>query len=213
MGHRPALAAVRGVVFDMDGTLTAPFLIDFTAMRARTGILEGDLLAEIEKMETRADRERMTAIVEEEEEKGMARLTIQKGYPEIIEQLRLANKKVALVTRNSQKAMDKFFEETATEPGLFDVVFSRSFPLVKPNPAILQHIAELWKLSPNDILMVGDSYSNDIVCANGTYTIWSEKSVFLVSQPNAALTLSFCLPPSTEAGCLSCLLMNEKNRQ
>mmetsp|Transcript_13161 Transcript_13161/g.34438 ORF Transcript_13161/g.34438 Transcript_13161/m.34438 type:complete len:91 (-) Transcript_13161:1639-1911(-) len=69
MGHRPALAAVRGVVFDMDGTLTAPFLIDFTAMRARTGILEGDLLAEIEKMETRADRERMTAIVEEEEEK------------------------------------------------------------------------------------------------------------------------------------------------
>mmetsp|Transcript_13160 Transcript_13160/g.34434 ORF Transcript_13160/g.34434 Transcript_13160/m.34434 type:complete len:139 (-) Transcript_13160:973-1389(-) len=112
----------------------------------------------------------------------MARLTIQKGYPEIIEQLRLANKKVALVTRNSQKAMDKFFEETATEPGLFDVVFSRSFPLVKPNPAILQHIAELWKLSPNDILMVGDSYSNDIVCAN-------------------------------EAGCLSCLLMNEKNRQ
>jgi len=44
-----SMPKIKGLVFDLDGTLTVPVL-DFKLMRERTGIIKGDMLDEIEKM-------------------------------------------------------------------------------------------------------------------------------------------------------------------
>lgn len=53
---------LKAVVFDLDGTLTVPVL-DFARMRRETGILHGDILVELEKMDTE-NRKRCEAIIE-----------------------------------------------------------------------------------------------------------------------------------------------------
>ena len=63
------IRAIKGVIFDMDGTLTIPVL-NFNEMRARIGLPQGaDILAAVANMAT-DERERAMEIIEECEEEG-----------------------------------------------------------------------------------------------------------------------------------------------
>ena len=63
------IRAIKGVIFDMDGTLTIPVL-NFNEMRARLGLPQGtDILAAVANMGAE-ERERAMEIIEECEEEG-----------------------------------------------------------------------------------------------------------------------------------------------
>ena len=64
--------AFRGVIFDLDGTLTRPDAIDFPRMRRRIGMESpGSILAWIEQnAASEAEAESMRAVVWEEESAG-----------------------------------------------------------------------------------------------------------------------------------------------
>jgi histidinol phosphatase-like enzyme len=45
---------------------------------------------------------------------------------------------------------------------MFVPALSREFRPYKPDPAPLLHICSTWKLTPNEVIMVGDSLKDDV---------------------------------------------------
>lgn len=63
------IRGIKGVIFDMDGTLTIPVL-NFTEMRTRLGLSQGiDILPAVMRMPA-ADQDRAMKIIQELEEEG-----------------------------------------------------------------------------------------------------------------------------------------------
>lgn len=94
------------IVFDMDGTLNVPVL-DFDRMRRETGLLEGDILVELEKLDEE-DRKRCEAIIESIEEEAHQHTQLQPGVLELFDWLRRSTTlRLGLVTRNTRKGTDR----------------------------------------------------------------------------------------------------------
>jgi HAD superfamily hydrolase (TIGR01549 family) len=160
MKHLPIL---RGVVFDMDGTLTKPNL-NFGEMYRRCGVdLSKDILEEIATMPAPQQAE-ANAIIEEMEEEGRRTLELMPGAQELVHWLSAHQIPMALVTRNTKKSAQVLTDRLLLFN--FSIVIPRDegYP-PKPDPTALQAIAKQWELTlPSDgIIMVGDSVSNDIV--------------------------------------------------
>jgi HAD superfamily hydrolase (TIGR01549 family) len=160
---RPLL---RGVVFDMDGTLTIPNL-DFGEMYRRCGV-EGskDILAEIRNSMSPDQASEANAIIEEMEEEGRRTLQLMPGALELTHWLQAHKIPTALVTRNTKRSA-QVLQDKLLKHYHFDVVISRddNDHAPKPDPASMRYIASQWNLElPNEsILMVGDSPANDII--------------------------------------------------
>ncbi len=156
----------RGVIFDMDGTLTVP-VIDFAAMRSRLGIPSGDILHTVKNWpETR--RRWAFSIIEEIEEEALARMIIQEGCNEVLDFLQDTGLPRAIVTRNTRRTVDLFMARIERH---FDVVITRDFEPVKPAPDSVLHICAKWKTTPDRVIVVGD-YRDDLLCgrAAGAHT-------------------------------------------
>lgn len=159
---------LRGVVFDMDGTLTVPNL-DFKTMYAKCGVpLTEDLLAAVASM---PDEKKTFAngVIEAMEEEGRRTLQLSAGVVEMAKWLDSHDIPCAMVTRNTQATVDSFFSQLWKPAGLkqFSIALSRDSSLnlpAKPDPASLFFIAEQWGVSlpSEELLMVGDSPSNDV---------------------------------------------------
>ena len=163
---RPAL---RGVVFDMDGTLTVPNL-DFKEMYARCGVpMSEDLLTALSSMSD-ANRAEASRHIEEMEAEAASTMVLAKGVLECAKWLSDHEIPMALVTRNTKSTVDTFYERLWWPKGLgvFNPMVSRDVtdPHLppKPDPSALQYIAQQWnvQLPSDEIIMVGDSPSNDI---------------------------------------------------
>lgn len=173
-----SLPILRGVVFDMDGTLTKPNL-DFGEMYRRCGVDRSlDILEEIANM---APQEQLVAnaIIEEMEEEGRQTLELMPGALHAVNWLAEHHIPMALVTRNTRKSAAVLTKRLLTPPNntriaggtagtscYFSTIIPRDdgYP-PKPHPKALEVVAGQWDISlPSDnILMVGDSLSNDIV--------------------------------------------------
>lgn len=166
------LRCLRGVVFDMDGTLTVP-VIDFARMyrevlgRNHPRILSGspiDILHEIQ--EWSADKQAAAyEVIARHEQQAHERLQIMPGAVELCAFLDAKKLRRGLITRNVKASVDLFhsrFGMTEFYPAL-----SREFYPYKPDPAPLLYICKAWEVSPADVMMVGDSAKDDIVCGNG----------------------------------------------
>ena len=96
---------LRGVVFDLDGTLTVPNL-DFKVMYERCGVTQNeDILEAIAAMPDDAAAA-AAAIVEEMEEEGRRTLQLTPGAREFAEWLARQDIPTALVTRNTRATID-----------------------------------------------------------------------------------------------------------
>ncbi|KAF8065826.1 haloacid dehalogenase-like protein [Scenedesmus sp. PABB004] len=149
-----------GVVFDMDGTLTEAH-IDFADMRRRTDIPVGDLFVAMESWEEPGRIKASMDIILEIEAEAAARVSAKPGLIDLLEMLRDADVKVALVTRNTTASVAALFaligEEWRT---LFSEVRTREFRYVKPDKRLLLDVAQAWQLHPGKLLMVGDSFED-----------------------------------------------------
>ena len=168
MSREVNLPQLRGVVFDLDGTLTVPNL-DFKLMYERCGVdLDDDLLAAVILMPSQ-QREAATSVIEEMEAEGRRTLKLAPGVVEMAKWLQAHEIPVALVTRNTRDTVGALIENLWQPAGLstFSPAISRdSNPDLpaKPDPASLVAIAEAWgmDLPSGELLMVGDSPSNDV---------------------------------------------------
>mmetsp|Transcript_45411 Transcript_45411/g.106203 ORF Transcript_45411/g.106203 Transcript_45411/m.106203 type:complete len:406 (-) Transcript_45411:201-1418(-) len=161
----PMPCVLRGVVFDMDGTLTTPAL-DFGRMYERCGVaMSEDLLQVIAAMPT-DQAGAAKAVVEEMEAEGRRTLQLCSGAVELAMWLSERGVRTALVTRNSATTVrhlqDALWVPASLPP--LDPAYSRDAEHApKPDPASMHAISQLWDIPVRDILMVGDSPQNDVL--------------------------------------------------
>lgn len=167
---------IRGVVFDMDGTLTIP-VIDFMEMRRRAGIPPGqDILDAITSWTDNDRKERAYAEIAEIEEEALQNMKIMPGCLELCSFLDSNQVPRGLITRNVKKGVSHFHQHHLQPLSLqhFEPAISREcqFPY-KPSPDALLHICQTWGIAASECIMVGDSAKDDIVCGNraGSVTI------------------------------------------
>ncbi len=171
-----ARKAFRGVVFDIDGTLTVPNL-DFKTMYARCGVPpSADIIAAVAAMPA-AERVAAENVIEEMEEESRRTLQLMPGAKALVKFLRQRDVPTAVVTRNTGKTIDavtRLLMGADHGQPCFDPAISRleDFP-PKPDPASFLHIARVWGVPPSEILMLGDSPTNDMAFgkAAGAHTI------------------------------------------
>ncbi len=152
--------AIRGVIFDMDGTITAPYF-DFTNIKEQAGIGDMDMLDYL-RSATGKEYERIHGILMKFEEDGVAAAKLNRGARPLLAALAKRKIPTALLTRNSRKSVNGVCAKLKLK---FDVTITREDGPHKPAPEPIWQIAKCWGLKRNELLMVGD-YKWDVQCAN-----------------------------------------------
>ena len=150
---------LRGVIFDMDGTITEPYF-DFTRIKAETNIGDRDLLDYLKEV-TGAEYERLERILHRFEEDGVANAKLNRGARELLDYLVENRLPTALLTRNSRKSLDGVCQKLGLR---FEIAYSREDGPHKPAPEPIWEISRRWNTKPNEVLVVGD-YKWDLICA------------------------------------------------
>ena len=150
---------IRGVIFDMDGTITAPFF-DFVKIKDEAGIGDVDML---DYLATALDpeRQRVQAIMTKFEDAGVAEAKLNRGARELLDELVRRGMPTALLTRNTRRSVDGVCRKLNLT---FDIIVTREDGPYKPAPEAIWGIAKRWGAEPSEVLMVGD-YKWDVLCA------------------------------------------------
>lgn len=141
----------RLVIFDMDGTLTRPYL-DFPRIRQALDLPE-PLLESLQALPEGPGRDRAFALLAEFEREAALASELNPGAREILEFLPRHGVASALVTRNSRLSVRTVIEKHALR---FDTTVTREDAPPKPRPEPLWLICERLKIPPAQALMVGD---------------------------------------------------------
>ena len=152
---------IRAVIFDLDGTITRPYL-DFGVIRDEIGIgqSEGPVLEAMEKMTTE-QRQRAERILYHHEERALAASTLNPGARETLAELRRRALPIGILTRNRKCNA----EAVASKHDLhFDAIVGREDGPVKPDAFGVLHLCQEFGVSPAETLLVGD-YVHDLECA------------------------------------------------
>jgi HAD superfamily hydrolase (TIGR01549 family) len=148
---------IRGVVFDMDGTLVSQEL-DFDGIRQEIGLPSGTPLLEgLAKMD-KEDRRLADTILDRHECLAAERARVFEGVIEFLEWLDGKSIRKALLTRNSRRSASTVLNRCGLR---FDPIVAREDCPPKPNPHGIWQICEAWQVVPADVLMIGD-YLYDI---------------------------------------------------
>jgi len=156
------VGAIKGVIFDLDGTLVSSEL-DFSLIKAQIGCpYEQDLLDYIAQLPSPYMREEAMNIVHQHELIDAQHARTLPGVTKTISALKARNIPMAIVTRNFNKAAAIKLQNNSLS---IDTVLTRSDAPAKPDPSALNAIATLWNISPDNLLYVGD-YLYDIQAAH-----------------------------------------------
>ncbi|NLE10405.1 MAG: HAD-IA family hydrolase, partial [Actinobacteria bacterium] len=172
---------LNGVVFDFDGTLTLPGMLDFAAIHDAVGsprdvgLLE--FLAALEDLEERGRKE---AVLHAAEMEAAGRAQENEGASELVSFLRERGIPMAIITRNSRAAVERAM---ARLPGIalgdFALVVSRDLPLnPKPFPDGVEFAARELGVESAGLLMIGD-HAFDIEAGKRAGTL----TMFLRNDP------------------------------
>jgi HAD superfamily hydrolase (TIGR01549 family) len=170
-GSSQSRRPLKGVVFDMDGTLTVP-CIDFRLMYRKVlgdnhpGVVSNSPIDILHEISGWSAEEQVQAygIITEIEKGAHEKLQVMPGAREVCSFLDAHRIPRGLITRNVKDSVDFFHSRFGLPP--FRPALSREFTPYKPSPAPLLHICHVWGVSPSEVLMVGDSAPDDIVCGN-----------------------------------------------
>jgi HAD superfamily hydrolase (TIGR01549 family) len=152
---------VRGVVFDLDGTLVVEQL-DYDAIRrelgfpSRTPLLEG--IAALPEAEQRQAH----AVLHRHEQAAARTATLNAGVAAFLARLDERGVRRAVFSRNSRSAVAVVLERCGLR---FETVVAREDGPHKPDPHGLRQICAIWRLPPNEVLMIGD-YLYDLQAGN-----------------------------------------------
>lgn len=169
---------IRGIIFDMDGTLTLPIL-DFKGLRAKLGIDDSTDILEFASSRPPDVKEKVYTMIEEWEADGNANMKLRPYLHELFYFLKEEGLNVALLTRNNRAAVDTFVASFLAgdtkdlfknENDMFSVILTRDFTPVKPHPAPAQHICRKWNVPEESVVFVGDDLQ-DIQCGLNAGTV------------------------------------------
>ena len=144
---------LRGIIFDMDGTLVDSGL-DFAAIRHDIGLSdEQPILEGIEAIPGDPERKQATEILRQHEHIGATQATPFPGVTELLARLDQLEILTGVLTRNSRHATEMTFNRLGWT---FAAVLTREDAPAKPDPTGVLAICNDWNLSPADVLFVGD---------------------------------------------------------
>lgn len=98
----------KAILFDMDGTLTEPYL-DFDQIKRDMGIGPGPILESLAAMDSEPRRV-AELILHQHEERAARGSTLNAGCEQLLKWLPEIGVETALVTRNSRRSVDTVFE-------------------------------------------------------------------------------------------------------
>lgn len=173
-GGRPF--RLSAVVFDFDGTLTAPGALDFEAIRSAVGCPSGiGLLEHLESLDDAEERARKEAVLEAAEIAAAERVFPNEGAAELVSFLRSSRVPMAIISRNRREPVERSF---AFLPGIeqsdFVLIVTRDQGLSpKPLPDGVLHVAATMGLDPAEVLLIGDhAYDIEAGRRAGTLTMY-----------------------------------------
>ena len=145
---------IRGVIFDLDGTLfDGPY--DWPAIKRELGLTpaDGTILEHFASLSP-AERQRKERRLRDIEVRATREGRLKPGAAELLDFLRGKGLKLALVTNNHRGCADEILERYRLR---FDLVQTRESGLFKPSGAALLRAAEGLDLRPGEIAAVGDN--------------------------------------------------------
>lgn len=167
---------LRGVIFDLDGTLITPVL-DFAHLRKMlceaSSLFEDrsrDLLDTLQLLSPTTKR-RAEKIISDFEDQGRKLFSFQPGAVQLLRLLEKKNLLRAVITRNSSASLDQLRQEMERHDlHHADMIFlGREFVPFKPDPAPALHVLQKkWGLSEgqhDEVWFVGDG-EHDLLCAH-----------------------------------------------
>ncbi len=150
---------IRAVLFDFDGTLTRPGALDFGHIRQALGCPPGKPILEyIRSMKSGHDRRSALARLDYFEVQGARSSVANAGAQALVAWLKQQRVPVGIITRNSRASVLRALENfDHTDAGHFDIMVARDDPPApKPSGEGILWAAQRLKVSPSEILMVGD---------------------------------------------------------
>ena len=152
---------IQALLFDMDGTLTVPW-IDWAKLRTAIGAIDG--LGIIDFIDTLppGEQEKAEATVREFEMDATRRAPANPGLHAMFERLDQLPLQRALITNNHRAAMQHVVERYGL---CFDLCLSREDALLKPAPDLLLLALEHFGLSPEEAVFVGDGRYDRVASA------------------------------------------------
>lgn len=151
---------VRGIVFDLDGTVVDSGL-DFDAMRREMNLPVGRPVLEALAAMCEEEAVRCRAILERHERAGAERAALVPGVAEFLRQLDERHVRRAVWTRNGRETT---LATLARLNLTFDCVVTREDAPAKPDPSAIWAICEAWRVDGREVVMIGD-YRFDLEAA------------------------------------------------
>jgi len=187
--------AVKGVLFDFDGTLTLPGALDFPAIKKAVGCPLDQSILEFVESRPPDQQAGLMEILEESEAKAAQASFPNRGAEKCVCALRKRQIPVGILTRNrlkSVKAALENFEKVTIDD--FDAIVTREVSLPKPHPDGVIKAAGQMGLSPEELLLVGD-FRFDVIAGKraGASTVLltnGGESVMAPDDPQPDYTIS-----------------------
>jgi len=144
---------IRGVLFDMDGTIVSvPY--DWPRIKAELGSGDVPILSYLDRL-GEPGRSRKRAVLERHETEATRRAVLKRGTKALLGLLAERGAKTALITNNSRTNTEHLLERFRLT---FDLVMTRESGLWKPSGAPLLAAMERLGLTRNVCCAVGDSH-------------------------------------------------------
>jgi HAD superfamily hydrolase (TIGR01509 family) len=168
---------IKTVIFDLDGTITEPFL-DFDAIRTDMGLSasDGPILELMEKMDP-DQLAAANAVLHKHETEAVEKSTLNDGARQTLDKLRQVGINIGILTRNTRNNALAIENRHSLK---FDAIVAREDGPVKPDAFGVLKLCETFKTKPKETMVIGD-FLYDLLSAKAAGAI----SVLINNHKNA----------------------------
>ncbi|MGA1196422.1 MAG: HAD family hydrolase [Candidatus Latescibacterota bacterium] len=151
---------LKAVIFDMDGTLTVPY-INWQDLRAKIECPPTqNIIDHINSLPPKRAQHANNILLSTERE-AAENAAMNEGATEIVQTLKDRGLKLALVTNNHREAMHIVLQRYGLT---FDIALSRDDGTLKPAPDLIIKALQTLQVSASEAIGIGDSQYDILAC-------------------------------------------------